>query len=86
MIYSQIAGTGAHLPEKILTNFDLEKMVETSDGWITERTGIKERHLAGPADTTSTLSVKAAKKALEMAKIGARDLDMIICSTISPTL
>jgi len=81
-----ILGTGSALPEKVLTNFDLEKMVETSDRWITERTGIKERHQAGPADTTSTLSVKASKKALEMAKISARDLDMIICSTISPDM
>ena len=81
-----ILGTGSALPERVLTNFDLEKMVETSDRWITERTGIKERRQAGPHETTSTLSVKAAKKALDMAKISARDLDMIICSTISPDM
>jgi 3-oxoacyl-[acyl-carrier-protein] synthase-3 len=81
-----ILGTGSALPEKVLTNFDLEKMVETSDRWITERTGIKERHVAGPQDTTSTLSVKASRKALEMAGINARDLDLIICSTISPDM
>jgi len=81
-----ILGTGSALPEKVLTNFDLEKMVETSDRWITERTGIKERHVAGPQDTTSTLSVKASRKALEMAGISARDLDLIICATISPDM
>jgi len=81
-----ILGTGSALPEKVLTNLDLEKMVETSDRWITERTGIKERHVAGPQDTTSTLSVKASRKALEMAGISAPDLDLIICSTISPDM
>jgi len=81
-----ILGTGSALPDKVLTNFDLEKMVETSDRWITERTGIKERHVAGPQDTTSTLSVKASRKALEMAGISAPDLDLIICSTISPDM
>jgi len=81
-----ILGTGSALPEKVLTNLDLEKMVETSDRWITERTGIKERHVAGPQDTTSTLSVKASRKALEMAGISGPDLDLIICSTISPDM
>jgi 3-oxoacyl-[acyl-carrier-protein] synthase-3 len=81
-----ILGTGSALPEKVLTNFDLEKMVETSDRWITERTGIRERRQAGPQDTTSTLSVKASRKALEMAGITPRDLDLIICSTISPDM
>ena len=81
-----ILGTGSALPEKVLTNLDLEKMVETSDRWITERTGIKERHVAGPQDTTSTLSVKASRKAMEMAGISAPDLDLIICSTISPDM
>ncbi len=85
-IAAGILGTGSALPEKVLTNFDLEKMVETSDRWITERTGIKERHMAGPHDTTSTLSVKAAKKALEMAGIPPEELDLIICSTISPDM
>jgi 3-oxoacyl-[acyl-carrier-protein] synthase-3 len=81
-----ILGTGSALPEKVLTNFDLEKMVETSDRWITERTGIKERRQAGPQETTSTLSVKASRKALEMAGITPQDLDLIICSTISPDM
>ena len=81
-----ILGTGAALPEKVLTNFDLEKMVDTSDKWISERTGIKERRLAAPHETTSTLSVMASKKALEMAGISPKDLDLIICSTISPDM
>ena len=57
-----ILGTGSELPEKVLTNFDLEKMVDTSDQWITERTGIKERHQAAPHETTSTLSVRHHEK------------------------
>jgi len=81
-----ILGTGSALPEKVLTNFDLEKMVETSDRWITERTGIKERRQAAPQETTSTLSVAASRKALEMAGLNPKDLDLIICSTISPDM
>ena len=81
-----ILGTGAALPEKVITNFDLEKMVETSDQWITERTGIRERRQAGPDQTTSKLSIEAARKALESAGIGPKQLDLIICSTISPDM
>jgi 3-oxoacyl-[acyl-carrier-protein] synthase-3 len=86
MVAAGILGTGTALPEKIVTNHDLEKVVETSDRWITERTGIKERRQASPEETTSTLSVKASQKALEMAGITPRDLDLIICSTISPDM
>ena len=86
MVATGFLGTGSALPEKVITNFDLEKMVETSDKWITERTGIKERRQAAPDETTSTLSVKAAKKALEMAGIKPKQLDLIICSTISPDM
>ena len=81
-----ILGTGSALPEKIITNADLEKIVDTSDQWIIERTGIKERRQAAPSDTTSSLCIQAAQKALEMAGISARDLDLIICSTISPDM
>ncbi len=81
-----ILGTGTALPEKVITNRDLEKLVETSDQWIIERTGIKERRQAGPGETTSTLSVLASKRALERAGITAQDLDLIICSTISPDM
>ena len=86
MFATGILGTGAALPEKVITNFDLEKMVETTDRWITERTGIKERRQAAPHETTSTLSVRAARKALEMAGIEPEQLDLIICSTISPDM
>jgi 3-oxoacyl-[acyl-carrier-protein] synthase III len=86
MVATGILGTGSALPEKVITNFDLEKMVETSDKWITERTGIKERRQAAPSETTSTLSVQAAQKALEMAGVSPDQLDLIICSTISPDM
>jgi 3-oxoacyl-[acyl-carrier-protein] synthase-3 len=74
------------LPEKVLTNHDLEKMVETSDEWIVSRTGIRERRQAAPNETTSALSVQAARKALDMAGLKPTDLDLIICSTISPDM
>jgi 3-oxoacyl-[acyl-carrier-protein] synthase III len=86
MVATGILGTGSALPEKVITNFDLEKLVETSDQWITERTGIKERRQAAPNETTSSLSVQAARKALEMAGISPEQLDIIICSTISPDM
>src|SRR3989449_4644628 len=86
MVLAGILGTGTALPEKVITNKDLAKMVDTSDEWITERTGIKERRQAGPTETTSNLSVKAARKALDMAGIAPKDLDLIICSTISPDM
>lgn len=86
MIAAGILGTGAALPEKVITNQDLEKIVDTSDEWITSRTGIKARRQAGPDQTTSSLSVEAASKALEMAGLTPSDLDLIICSTISPDM
>lgn len=86
MTAAGILGTGAALPEKVITNFDLEKLVDTSDQWITERTGIKERRQAAPDETTSVLCIRAAHKALEMAGLTPADLDMIICSTISPDM
>jgi 3-oxoacyl-[acyl-carrier-protein] synthase III len=81
-----ILGTGTALPDKVITNHDLEAIVETSDRWITERTGIKERRQAAPNETTSSLSIQASRKALEMAGLDAGDLDLIICSTISPDM
>jgi 3-oxoacyl-[acyl-carrier-protein] synthase-3 len=86
MTSAGILGTGTALPEKVITNFDLEKLVDTSDQWITDRTGIKERRQAAPHETTSSLSVCAARKALDMAGLKAQDLDLIICSTISPDM
>ena len=81
---SAIAGMGAYVPEKIITNFDLEKMIDTSDQWITERTGIHRRHIAEPGTTTFELATKAAKSALDAAGITAKDLDMILVGTSSP--
>lgn len=86
MTVAGILGTGSALPDKVITNFDLEKIVDTSDQWITERTGIKERRQAAPDENTSTLCIRAARKALEMAGLQPSDLDMIICSTISPDM
>ena len=79
-----IAGTGSYLPEKILTNDDLSKFVETSDEWIVSRTGIKERRIADEEESTSHLGSKAAQKALQQAGMAAEDLDLIIVATITP--
>ncbi|HEX6547224.1 MAG TPA: beta-ketoacyl-ACP synthase III [Candidatus Dormibacteraeota bacterium] len=81
---SAIAGLGIAAPEKVLTNRDLEKFVDTSDEWITERTGIKSRHIAEPGTTTFSLASAAARGALENAGVGAEDLDMILVATSSP--
>lgn len=86
MIYSKIAGTGRYLPEKILTNADLEKMVDTTDEWIRTRTGVERRHVAAEDQTTSDLCVEAAKKAMEAADITVDDIDLIIVGTTSPDL
>ena len=82
--YSKISGWGKYVPEKVLTNFDLEKMVDTNDEWITQRTGIKARRIAADDETTSTMAVAAARKALDVAKLTPADLDLIIVSTSSP--
>jgi 3-oxoacyl-[acyl-carrier-protein] synthase-3 len=84
MFNTKITGTGSYLPERILTNSDLEKMVDTSDEWITTRTGIKERHIAGKNEATSDLTTEAAKKALEMAQLSPKELDLILVATITP--
>ena len=78
-----IIGVGEYLPEKILTNADLEKMVDTSDEWITTRTGIKERHLAAAGQAASDLAFKAAEIALKNAKLKPEDLDLIVVATIT---
>ncbi|WP_249902235.1 beta-ketoacyl-ACP synthase III [Paenibacillus sp. PK3_47] len=79
-----IIGTGKYVPEKILTNSDLEQMVETNDEWIVSRTGIRERHIAAPHEATSDLAYEAALKALESANMKAEDLELIIVATITP--
>jgi len=80
---SKITGTGSYVPKKVISNFDLEKKLNTSDEWITERTGIKERRIAANNETTSDLCLEASKKALEAAGLNAKDLDMIIVATMS---
>ena len=80
----KILSSGSYVPEKVLTNFDLEKMVETSDEWISTRTGIKERRIAAKDENTSDLAYKAALRAIEKAKISVDDIDLIILATISP--
>jgi len=81
-----IVGTGSYLPERILTNADLEKMVDTSDEWITTRTGIKERHIASPEQAASDLGAEAARRALERAGVAPEGVDMIIVATITPDM
>ncbi|MDD5156351.1 MAG: ketoacyl-ACP synthase III [Candidatus Omnitrophica bacterium] len=81
-----IIGVGEYLPQKILTNADLEKMVDTSDEWITTRTGIKQRRIAAKGEAVSDLAVKSAKAALEDAGIAAHDIDLIIVATITPDM
>ncbi len=83
---SRILGTGSYLPPVVRTNLDIEKMVETSDAWITERTGIKERRVAPEGTVTSDMATAAAKDALEMAGLKATDLDMIIVGTVTPDM
>ncbi|MBA3026433.1 MAG: ketoacyl-ACP synthase III [Sulfurimonas sp.] len=84
MAYAALRSIGAYVPEKILTNDDLAQMVDTTDEWITKRTGIKERHIARKDETTSDMGVAAAKKAIERSGIAKEDIDMVVCATISP--
>jgi len=85
-IYSRIAGTGSYLPEKVLTNDDLAKFVDTSDEWISTRTGIRERHIAADGETTCDLAYHAAVRAMEAAGVTAADLDLIVLGTTTPDL
>lgn len=80
----KIVGSGFYVPDKVLTNTDLEKMVETSDEWITTRTGIKERRIASPEQATSDLTIEACQKALQDANLGVDDIDLIIVGTSTP--
>ena len=84
MTYSNIIGTGGYLPEKILTNFDLEKMVETSDQWIRERTGIEKRHIAAEGETTCDMAEQASRQAMAAAGVAVSDIDLIIVATTTP--
>lgn len=84
MNYSKIIGTGGYLPERILTNAELERMVDTTEAWIRERTGIRRRHIAAPEQTTCDLAEAAARQAIEAAGIAAQELDLIIVATTTP--
>jgi 3-oxoacyl-[acyl-carrier-protein] synthase-3 len=81
---AKIIGTGSYVPERVLSNQDLEKMVETNDEWIVSRTGMKERRIARPDESTSDMGLEAAKKALEASKVPAESLDLILFATFSP--
>ena len=84
MISSKIIGTGSYLPQKILTNDDLSRMVDTNDEWIFQRAGIKERHIASDSEVTSDLAANAALAAIENADMIPADIDLIIVATITP--
>jgi 3-oxoacyl-[acyl-carrier-protein] synthase-3 len=84
MIETRILGTGSAVPQKVLTNFDLEKLVNTSDAWIRERTGIASRHIADEKQTSSDLALEASKRALQAANVSAKDIDLIIVATSTP--
>ena len=86
MIYSKISGTGSYLPEKVLSNKELEGIVETSDQWITDRTGIKRRHIISDDQTTTDLAFLASEKAIKAANINKEDINLIIVATTTPTL
>lgn len=83
-MYSRIAGTGRYLPERVLSNHELEKMVGTTDEWIRERTGIERRHIAAPGQTTTDLAEQAARRAMEAAGISAADIDFLVVGTTTP--
>jgi 3-oxoacyl-[acyl-carrier-protein] synthase-3 len=85
-MYSRITGTGSYLPEKVLTNADLEKIVETTDEWIRTRTGIEQRHVAADGETTCDLAEQAARRAMIDAGVGPRDVDLVCVGTTTPDL
>jgi 3-oxoacyl-[acyl-carrier-protein] synthase-3 len=84
--YSRIAGTGSHLPSRVVTNADLEKRIDTTDQWIRERTGIERRHIAADGETTVALAEPAARRAMEAAGVGPDDVDLIVFGTTTPDL
>lgn len=86
ILQTKIAGTGSYLPERVLTNADLEKMVDTSDEWISTRTGIKERRIVNEDQAASDLAYEASKKAIQAAQVKPEELDMIIVATITPDM
>ena len=86
MIYSRIAGTGSYLPERIVTNRELESRIDTTDEWIVSRTGIEARHVAADGEMTSDLALHAARRAMRAAEVHAADIDLIVCATTTPDM
>ncbi|HLZ10086.1 MAG TPA: hypothetical protein VKT80_15960, partial [Chloroflexota bacterium] len=84
MGYAQIVGWGSSVPSRVVTNADIEKIVDTSDEWIRSRTGISERRVSGPKDSTSTLAIRAAQLALQVADLNPNRLDLVIVATTTP--
>ena len=84
MLVSLVKGVGSALPKRIMTNAEISKLVDTTDEWISERTGIRARHIAGEGETTRTLAVAAARKALDAANLQAKDIDLIVLATSTP--
>ncbi len=84
MSFARIAGTGSYLPKRILSNAELEQMVDTTDAWIVDRTGVRQRHIAADGETTSDLALQASLRALDAAGLHAKDLDMILVATTTP--
>ncbi|MGH7185580.1 MAG: 3-oxoacyl-ACP synthase, partial [Pseudomonadota bacterium] len=84
MRYSRLAGTGGYLPARVLTNADLERMVDTSDAWIVERTGVRERHIAAQDETSCDMAEHAARRALEAAGLDGNAIDLIVLATSTP--
>ena len=85
-VYARIAGTGSYLPEKVVTNADLEKLVDTSDEWIRDRTGIRQRHIAAEGQTTGDLAFEAATRALAAAGVEASEIDLLVLGTTTPDI
>jgi len=84
MMHPTIRGWGMYAPERVVTNHDLEQLVDTSDGWITSRTGIRERRVVGPDETTSSMAIAASRRALERAELEPKDIDLVIVGTATP--
>ena len=84
MIRSIVRGSGSALPKRVVTNAELAAQVDTSDEWIVERTGIRQRYIADDSETTSSLAIDAARKALEMAQMDAKSIDLIVLATATP--
>src|SRR6266496_768998 len=81
-----ITGLGCHVPERVLSNQDLEKLVDTTDEWIMERTGIRERRIAAPEEALTDLALPAARAALAQAELDAKDIDFLVCATVTPDM